>query len=857
MRLDRKDQDLIDQLSDMAGPLRPGEKFNPYMSAYPLPSSEYYVLARTEQDFDAPRAGCVKTRSLLVPQRYWENKANPAILARLLDNLSCEGSISFPQSGAEETLPSIQHPMLVELVEALFLQDRRAIVVFDAPEPRTIALRLLLAFWPIMRRNFSLCTFALSPRTLAGRSFDLIFAPVAARSRFSDCKGRRIVSERKREGESHRWARRIEKAVFWDEKASLIDLMNEKALVGDQKEVDEKFLHISLVWSDLLERVPCSPTAVLGMIDIATSRNAVESSKDVLEPTISSAVEVAAKSMNPEQAWTFFETLIQKSINLEFSNSITRSLEYGVRVLARRNWQLAIHALVKQVYSNNYYDQVTGKAIADELADINFGKIKKLLTMLAAGDLLRIVLLNDRLVALSFSVNDEEKDTTLIDSMTQGWRSLDKIERAAHGMRLVVHIKGNQDFGLLAMIVEGMQSDQLIEALELLWNRAALRSEVLGKLFCDAVVGDEVRKRMRAVFARLGGGKETDVCIGRLLAPLPEDMTWVINSAEMECRRLRVLKLYIAGSNKKNMVKAFSTKEIAIRSLDLLASDLDQCASAAAKLIVLPIISPGVRAKYGLDIYKLIKHNERFLVGQSLAQDAFMEAREGDADEINRILETIIEDIDFDKLVETVFDFHNDGEQVSAALVMVSKIPRKWRSRIKDQADRIVYMVASRAEFDLTGDAARSLANLVEDTKSLGVERHVQICSKILTFAVSAPNRPASQIVIAAFPTVHESLRGAGEYFGLIPFFMVSDWDRARTVRKDLVRTFLSSEWPPVDLAVVAYRAKALRSIFKRLIKEPRGRKYLDEIEKGTRRLKKSMRNPILKAIKETRGAGK
>ena len=278
---------------------------------------------------------------------------------------------------------------------------------------------------------------------------------------------------------------------------------------------------------------------------------------------------------------------------------------------------------------------------------------------------------------------------------------------------------------------------------------------------------------------------------------------------------------------------------------------------AAAKLIVLPIISPYDRAKYGLDIYKLIKHNERFLVGQSLAQDAFMEARKGDADEINRILETIIEDIDFDKLVETVFDFHNDGEQISAALVMLSQVPRKWRSRIEDQADRIVYMVASRAEFDLTGDAARSLANLVEYTKSLGVERHVQICSKILTFAVSAPNRPASQIVIAAFPTVHKSLRGEGEYFGLIPFFMVTDWDRARTVRKDLVRTFLSSEWPPVDLAVVAYRAKALRSIFKRLIKEPRGRKYLDEIEKGTWRLNKSMRNPILKAIKEIRGAGK
>ena len=84
-RIERRDQDLVDQLSDMAGPLRPGEKFDPYISAYPLPSAEYYVLARTEQDHAAPRAGCVMTKSLLVPQSYWERDASPAELVELLE----------------------------------------------------------------------------------------------------------------------------------------------------------------------------------------------------------------------------------------------------------------------------------------------------------------------------------------------------------------------------------------------------------------------------------------------------------------------------------------------------------------------------------------------------------------------------------------------------------------------------------------------------------------------------------------------------------------------------------------------------------------------------------------------------
>ena len=70
-RLPRPDQDLVDRLSDMAGQLRPSETFRPYLTAYPLPSGSDYVVARTWQDLDGPRSGCVRTRSLLVPMEQW------------------------------------------------------------------------------------------------------------------------------------------------------------------------------------------------------------------------------------------------------------------------------------------------------------------------------------------------------------------------------------------------------------------------------------------------------------------------------------------------------------------------------------------------------------------------------------------------------------------------------------------------------------------------------------------------------------------------------------------------------------------------------------------------------------------
>ncbi|HXO71602.1 MAG TPA: hypothetical protein VN838_21795, partial [Bradyrhizobium sp.] len=84
IKLSREDQDTVDRLSDMAGPLQPGETFSPYLTSYPLPGGTHYVLARTWQDLAAPRAGCVLTRSLFVPMPMWERLDN---LTSLLPHL--------------------------------------------------------------------------------------------------------------------------------------------------------------------------------------------------------------------------------------------------------------------------------------------------------------------------------------------------------------------------------------------------------------------------------------------------------------------------------------------------------------------------------------------------------------------------------------------------------------------------------------------------------------------------------------------------------------------------------------------------------------------------------------------------
>ena len=96
VRLARGDQDVVDRLSDISGPLRPGETFDPYLTAYPLPSGNFYVLARTWQDLKAARAGCVLTRSLLVPMGVWEAIEFPVSLIENLVPVTDEKPRSSP-----------------------------------------------------------------------------------------------------------------------------------------------------------------------------------------------------------------------------------------------------------------------------------------------------------------------------------------------------------------------------------------------------------------------------------------------------------------------------------------------------------------------------------------------------------------------------------------------------------------------------------------------------------------------------------------------------------------------------------------------------------------------------------------
>ncbi len=160
IRLNRIDQDTIDRLSDISGPLKPGEVFSPYFTCYPLPSKEYFVIARTWQDLTVPRAGCVVTKSLIIPMKQWELRINIAGIFQVLFNSSGDKDDSFNTIVSEYSfVPAVVNSPINELVESLFLENRQPILLFDCFEAENITIRLYSIFWVSIKKLFQFAHF--------------------------------------------------------------------------------------------------------------------------------------------------------------------------------------------------------------------------------------------------------------------------------------------------------------------------------------------------------------------------------------------------------------------------------------------------------------------------------------------------------------------------------------------------------------------------------------------------------------------------------------------------------------------------------------------------------------------------
>lgn len=857
LNLPRQDQDTVDRLSDMAGPLRPGETFSPYLAAYPLPSRSHFVFARTWQDHEAPRAGCVLTRSLLVPMTTWECLDTLDELIALLIPVELERKIKLPEQGdpGSDPLPAVSDQRTVELVEAMFLEGRQPIVFFETQEAEVITKRILLALWPGLRRNFAVCSFTLAPRKIDGRDFDLVFAPKTARTRFADWTGRRIDVASSREPR-HRWSTEIACRIFQSNSPSLMASDTLGALKTDSHG-DEAALRLSLLWSELLVKSASTPSAVLGMIDILNSRR--EHSQDAfkrLSPIIAKATDIAYTSLPDVETWHFLATLVGKFSEQIPPKPIFQTITAVAKNLAGRNPRAALEFLQAESHVSRSIPSVLLTGIGDGIIskDTEFNVLVGLFEVPAKTGL-SLIALSAKFARHAIALAKEQPNIFLPHLLTFFDTPDRKLLRKAR-KRLTPFLNDRVLFPLLSPLLDGVTPGELCEFAVRLGRETDFEISCFDEPIIKAVQGQFGLESLLNVVASNFNSPSSDRFIFKALKLDVASIVWLTDGSINQGRARQLLSSLIEAASDRNIQAILSDEHIQDRILDLLSYDQRLAASQIARILILGDLKIDTILELGLNLLPCLNSGDEGRVLRYLLERGLAEAGPNDH-RVQLILTLVTSQIAPRQLIQAAFPSVASTSRVSENILLLNTFPHQERQGLLAHIDDLSNLLLNRRSDNLGVEAYAAWAQMIADSGQINSDAQLRAALPTLAFALERTDFPISSLVVETFPVVYaQLLKSKGEDdFKLIPallslpFSFFVDWDRAKAARRDLVKAFQRSSWPPADLLVTGLKAGIGDKILRRVSHSHGGNQYISAIEQDCYRYPPSIQAKLKATI--------
>ena len=860
--LDPRDQDAVDSLSDLTGGLRPRQLFDPYLTTYPLPSRSYYVVARTFQDREAPRSGCVLTRSLFVPMGKWVELNSIEWLLAMLEPIQ-EGEEARPcdNPAHDEKWPTrVSDSRVVELVQALFLEAVRPIVVFNAPEADLIATRLLVALWPGLRRSFSICTLALGPRRLGERGFDLVFAPITSLSRFSgEAFGRIGVRGSLSTEAVHPLAASAATRIFHSDEPKLamtdtIDLLAEEQLC------DRTAVRMILQWDALASRAKTTPTAVLGMLDIINSRGGPGSQAwERLAPMVSGALDLATARSSPQESWDFLLALNGKVGWRAAPAELTGRLERVARSLSRAAPAATLEA-VGRLNTDLHGSTVLLKAVGDGLAESrSLASLCDWLGRLAPNTLLALVDASVRFGGALVTEMNAAVDQWL-DTVVRVLKGDDTAARRRVRRRLVSLVDDSVVGETLPEILAEAGPAELADLVVELGRRDKFRSKAMNAALAEAARStgsvDVVRD---AVVTRVQSG-DAEAFLLKVVELTGPDLEWLLGVGDRVITG-RLLTSLLADAKDRTIHSVLSEAGRASRVVAVLRATLPTSASHIARILELGLMPSLAGLDIGFDIVARVPPRERQPLEKWLLREVLSAAPLGDS----RVRQAIAEfrhGLTAEELVAAATAASISRRRASENLVALNAAPRNVRDGVVGLVDTLARHLVERHWEELDEAAYRAFAEMLADARAADPGRRIKAAATVYAFALRHVSYPVSALVVAAFPTVYRErarlreLDGVSrDLFGASSHSWVSakkPKDGRRKLIDALVSAFFRSSWPPADLVVTALEAGIGKRVVKRVRRQFLGARYLDRIGKDAQRLDDELRRRVLACVEDT-----
>jgi hypothetical protein len=857
IKLPGRDSELITRLSDLSGSLSSGLQIEPYLTVYPLPSRQFFAIARTWPDLEAPRAGCVLTHTLLIPTEAWATLHDVRSLDSLFRNPHASPDYNFAdpvnlRARSSDTAPHdlrLDLPRARSFVSRYFGQGLRPMVWFNSSEPEEYLWRLLEHLWPKLRSSFSSCTFSLQQRVLHDRPFDLLFAPSIVYARFTKLPPDQLIeptAERKVPGSdiepwSEYWAR-----AFFSADPGLPTNESELPIWSELSEDPTAVRKLSLV-HELRLRAAQSPTAGVGAMDVVESLALDAAAAVPLKQLIvNDAINATISAKSVEDALTSLR-LIEDRLHRESFRTIAvdfyrplssaasqvtlREPETAMKLSA--SWLADRHLEARSDFADGILEGLinAANALPSRLESLRFHPE-------IAVELLR---LQPGFASKYLEVGGEGAPRVLA-----GWLSTDIDLAILRQVRQAIipslKIYDPELFPALLRDVSDVETTETLNALSKTSNGFAdhdLRRVVAdrialihpepvriwaskthnwspGTAFIVAAAYGQSRQGFEELLKgyEFTGKRQADVLAAMLCSQDFGDPYWL---RELMSHDVRIVSTLLLNNGERSADIDCAISKVLNDVSDLFLASSDELLSSIWEFEGRPVFRQlsDVAARSAIASYISEGRDTRVL-------------REFLASPIST---QWLEKISASQISALLARSCNAGTaSVERALKWIAEAPNALYVRRPPVLPELCDSLLSRvrqfgpegAQFPMIQIVRRAAVPPAIDLRQI-------LSAKMLRFCLDNVHLALGALIAEVFPDVYsEAIKGNDRPLSFVAsLFAAYDWDKGKDLRITLIDSFLRSKWASGDLAVAASKAGILRKIFKRLSRKQGGDGYI------------------------------
>lgn len=853
VKLNERDSDLLTRLSDLSGSLSSGIKFSSYLTVYPLPNKDFFAVARTWPDAEAPRSGCVLTHTLLVPMGQWAELKNVRSLDAVFRNPRLEPEYDYSKPVALSSQLPAEAKCRVNLagarkfVSSYFGHALRPIVWFEADQPEEYLWRLLEHLWPKLREAFSCCTFSLQVRSLDEGPFDLLFAPSSISPRFIKLPQEQLIKGDNGEnrGElAEAWLQYWSEGLF----SSAIGLPSgeDKLPVWNELSEDPTTLRKLFLIQELSSRAPFSPTAGVGAIDVVESlANDSDTALTLKRQVIRNAIAAAESAMPAEDVLTSLRLIDDRLRRQSF-----KRIAFEFRALLNA---AASHATIK-------YPEMAIQAaetwLPDSRAGLQSAYVEGVIEgfrVLVNNEPSRLSVLRSRpdIAAEIFRLEPKFAKTYLeiggetAPAVLGGWLSTTRDSNIVYLVRKsVLPILPQIDDGsLLKLLLWDLRESEVRVTLDTL----SVTSHGFANQGTRRVAADQIASayplQVREWGAEINAWtKHIAFVIAATYGPTKSGFEEALGSKQFSPgRHADVVAAIISGfrpGETPYWFRDLASKDV--RIIDVLFARHPGQSEVVDSAIesVLAEVNDAPFAKSPVALSALSSTSAgpnwpRLLIPAAVKCVLTTYLREGYEHATTSNFLNSATALDFlqrmpgAELKDWFVQSCSDASAVARAWQWLSFAPRtvyeRHASVLPSLCEELLRYSRSPFPFGMEDSLVQILRRSRAETHK---DIRQQLAFTMLRFAFDNVKFPLGGLVAEAFPDVYATAVEESTSFSFFSFFG-SDWDKGKDFRIRLIDAFLGSEWRPGDLAIAAENAGIFRKVFKRLHRRSRGAEYI------------------------------